>query len=55
MQRSAILMAVSRGKQGADVPKIVVGRLVHDRNQQATCKELRELLVRDASALDALQ
>ncbi len=46
---------ISGGKQRADLPELVVGRLVHDRDQQVACKELRELFVRDPPAVDTLQ
>jgi hypothetical protein len=38
---------VSGAEQGTDGPKFVIGRLVHDGDQQVASQECRKLLVRD--------
>src|SRR5688572_24372951 len=46
---------VSRAEQRADLPDLVVGRLVYDRDQLVACQKLRELLVRDPPVVDTFQ
>lgn len=49
------VQAVSGTEQGTDHPKVVIGGLVHDRDQQVACKECRKLLVRHPATVAVLQ
>lgn len=54
IESSAVSSPFREPSKGANPTEVVIGRLVHDWDQQITSKKLRQFHVRDPALVDAL-